>query len=60
MSEMPGVASYDGTILTPGISLAIEPTLPLEDVFFNVEHNVVVTDQGCDILSHFSLDLQEV
>jgi len=60
MSEMPGVASYDDTILTPGISLAIEPTLQLDDVFFNVEHNVVVTDQGCEILSRFPLDLQEV
>jgi len=57
--EMPGVGKDDPTILQPGMVIAIEPGVATEDGTFHQEQNVVVTEDGCTVLSDVPVDLVE-
>ena len=45
------------TALEPGMVVALEPALYAETEGVRLEHVVVVTDDGCELLSQFSLEL---
>ncbi len=50
-SEQPRLTSYNHTPLEPGMVLSIEPVLMTEHGCFSNEENVVVTDDGYELLS---------
>lgn len=50
-TELPHVAEDDTTVLEPGMILTIEPGVATEYGTFHVEENVLVTEQGYEILS---------
>lgn len=51
MTEPPHIAEYDQTVLQPGMAITIEPGVATPYGTFHVEENVVVTDDGCEVLS---------
>ena len=50
-TELPHIAEYDDTILQPGMVIAIEPAVATSYGAFRVEENVVVTEDGHELLS---------
>ncbi len=53
--EPPYMNQTDTTILAPGTVLTLEPFIYQPDVgFFMIEEQVLVTETGCEILSHRS------
>jgi Xaa-Pro aminopeptidase len=59
-TEPPHVALYDHTVLAPGMTITIEPSIANHLGHFNIEENVVVTEDGCEILSTASRELFRV
>jgi Xaa-Pro dipeptidase len=51
VTEPPHIAEYDQTILEPGMVITIEPGVAAEYGTFHIEENVLVTDEGCEVLS---------
>jgi Xaa-Pro aminopeptidase len=51
VTEPPHVAEYDDTILEPGMVITLEPGVATEYGTFHVEENVLVTREGCEVLS---------
>lgn len=51
LSEAPQVATYDNTIIEPGVTVCIEPPLLTSDGFYVVEQVVAVTADGARTLS---------
>ncbi len=56
-TEMPHVALYDDTVLKPGMTITIEPTIATADGHFNIEEDVLVTGDGYEILSRAPREL---
>ena len=50
-TEPPHVAEYDPTVLEAGMVISVEPGVATEYGLFHVEENVVVTEEGCQVLS---------
>jgi Xaa-Pro dipeptidase len=50
-TEMPHIALYDHTVLKAGMTITIEPTVATDYGHFNIEEDVLVTEDGCEILS---------
>lgn len=55
--EEPRVVPGGETALEPGMVVALEPALYSETEGIRLEHVVVVTEDGCELLSQFSLEL---
>ena len=53
-TEMPHIAIYDHTVLKPGMTITIEPTVVTHYGHFNIEENVLVTEDGHEVLSKAS------
>ena len=51
-TEPPHVAHYDDTIMTPGLVFTIEPRFVNQHGIFNCEELVLVTERGCELLTH--------
>ena len=51
VTEPPHIAESDSTILQPGMVITLEPGVATEYGTFNVEENVLVTPEGCEVLS---------
>lgn len=60
MSETPMIASFDDTILEPGMTFAVEPITITNDFVINQEEDIVVTEEGCEILTKASTELREI
>lgn len=51
VTEPPHVATYDPTILEPGMVITVEPGIITDYGAFHIEQNVLVTRDGCEVLS---------
>jgi Xaa-Pro aminopeptidase len=56
-TEPPHVAEYDPTVLATGMVIAIEPGVATDFGVFHVEQNVLVTDDGPEVLSRAPWEL---
>lgn len=59
-TEPPHVASYDATVLEPGMVVTVEPGWILEDGAYICEENLVVTAGGCESLTVTSRELRVI
>lgn len=59
-TETPHIADYDETILAKGMVIALEPSTHTDYGRFNVEENVIVTDNGCEPLASIPWELFEI
>jgi len=50
-TEMPHIALFDHTVLEAGMIITIEPTIATDFGHFNIEEDVLVTEDGYEILS---------
>jgi len=57
VTEMPNIAEYDDTVLEPGMVITIEPGVATPYGMFHVEENVLVTEEGYELLSSASREL---
>lgn len=51
IQEPPHVATYDPTVLEPGMVITVEPGIITDDGAFHIEQNVLVTRDGHELLS---------
>jgi Xaa-Pro dipeptidase len=51
--EEPRIVPYNDTILLPNMVIAIEPGIYEKDYGIRLEHLIVVTETGCDVLTKF-------
>jgi len=56
-TEPPHIALFDNTVVVPGMTITIEPTVVTDYGHFNIESNVVVTGDGFEVLSQASREL---
>lgn len=59
-TEPPSVMISDHTILKPGMILNLEPGIVNEYGVFDVEENLLVTENGCEVLSGAERALYEI
>jgi len=59
-TEMPHIAIYDHTVLKPGMTITIEPTVVTRYGHFHIEEDVLVTEDGYEVLSKASRTLLSV
>ena len=52
VTEPPHIAEYDHTLLEPGMIITLEPGVATEHGTFHIEENVLVTGEGCEVLSN--------
>jgi Xaa-Pro aminopeptidase len=57
--EEPRIVPYNTDELQPGMVIALEPALYKEDYGIRLEHLVVVTRNGCDLLTGFRHSLEQ-
>lgn len=60
LTEPPHIASYDDTVLEPGMTITIEPGFVTDYGVFQAEQNVLVTKDGHEILSIASTELHVI
>jgi Xaa-Pro aminopeptidase len=60
VTEPPHIAEYDPTILEPGMVITLEPGVATEYGTFHIEENVVVTREGCEVLSTAKRDIWRI
>jgi len=51
VTELPHIAEYDDTVLEPGMVITIEPGVATPYGIFHVEEEVLVTEEGHELLS---------
>jgi Xaa-Pro aminopeptidase len=51
ITEPPSINASDETVVRPGMVLTMEPASATDDGFFQLEENLVVTEDGCEILT---------
>lgn len=59
-TELPHVAEEDETVLEPGMVLTVEPGVGTTFGTFHVEENVLVTQQGYEVLSESPRELASI
>ena len=59
-TELPHVAEDDETVLEPGMIVTIEPGVATPFGIFHVEENVLVTEQGHEVLSQAPRELATI
>lgn len=52
ITEPPHIGEHDSTVLEAGMVITLEPGVATEYGTFHVEENVVVTPDGCEVLSN--------
>lgn len=57
VTEPPHISEVDDTVLAPGMVISIEPGVATEYGLFHIEENVLVTDDGCEVLSRAPWEL---
>lgn len=57
ITEPPHVAAYDQTVLEPGMVITVEPGWMREDGCFHVEDNILIVEDGSEVLSQCTRDL---
>jgi Xaa-Pro aminopeptidase len=57
ITEPPHVATYDPTVLEPGMVITVEPGIVERYGTFHVEQNLIITEQGVEITSVAPRDL---
>ena len=57
VTEPPHISEEDPTILAPGMIIAIEPGVATAYGLFHIEENVLVTKDGCEVLSRAPWEL---
>lgn len=57
--EEPRIVPYNNSILEPNMVIALEPAIYKEDYGIRLEHLVVVTETGCEILTNFQHCFEE-
>jgi Xaa-Pro dipeptidase len=60
MTEPPHISEQDHTILEPGMVITLEPGVATTYGTFHVEENVLVTENGFEILSNSPRELQSI
>ncbi|MEM3507666.1 MAG: Xaa-Pro peptidase family protein [Candidatus Bathyarchaeia archaeon] len=60
LTEPPHIAVYDETVLKPGMVITIEPGIVADYGCFHVEENVLVTEDGYEILSIAERELKVI
>jgi len=60
LTEPPHIASYDRTEILPGMVFTIEPAMSTEYGYYQTEMNIVVTEDGCEILNEMELELRVI
>jgi Xaa-Pro aminopeptidase len=60
MTEPPHISEQDHTALEPGMVITLEPGVATTYGTFHVEENVLVTEDGYDILSNSPRELQRI
>ncbi len=58
VSEPPHIASYDETVIRPGMIITIEPGINFEYGTYCTETNCLVTEDGLEILNDFNRELR--
>lgn len=56
-TEPPSIAKWDPIILQKNMVISIEPGLIMEDGVYHVEENLIVTQDGCEVLSQAPREL---
>jgi len=51
--EDPRIVPYNNTTLQPNMIIALEPAIYKKDYGIRLEHLVVVTKNGCEVLTKF-------
>jgi Xaa-Pro aminopeptidase len=59
-TELPHVAEDDETVLKPGMIVTVEPGVATSFGIFHVEENVLVTEQGHEVLSEAPRELASI
>jgi len=59
-TEPPHITEYDETILRPGMTITIEPGVVEQYGVFHVEENILVTEDGTEILSESPRELKSL
>ena len=59
-TEPPHITEYDETILRPGMTITIEPGVVEQYGVFHVEENILVTEDGTEILSESPRELRSL
>ena len=57
VTEPPHISEEDPAILAPGMIIAIEPGVATAYGLFHIEENVLVTEDGCEVLSRAPWEL---
>ena len=52
--EEPRIVPYNTTVLQPGMVIALEPAVYKKDYGIRLEHLMVVTNDGCEVLTKFN------
>jgi Xaa-Pro aminopeptidase len=60
LTEPPHLGCHDDTLLEPGMVVSLEPGVATSYGTFHVEENVLVTEDGCEILSGASRELSTI
>jgi Xaa-Pro aminopeptidase len=60
VTELPHVAEFDSTVLEAGMVITVEPAIATRYGAFHVEENVLVTEEGFEILSTAPWELATV
>jgi len=60
LTEPPHIASYDTTMIQPGMVFTIEPGINTEYGCYQTETDIVVTENGCDILNKMDWELRVI
>ena len=60
VTEPPHLASYDQTVLRPGMAVTVEPAHHAVHGRYNIEENLLVTEDGCELLTNVQRELFEI
>ena len=60
LTEPPSIATCDDTLLQPGMVVTCEPGYVNEIGCFDIEENILVTEDGYEILSSGKRELHEI
>lgn len=58
VTEPPHIAAYDTTEIRPGMVFTIEPGINAEYGTFQTEMDIVVTEDGCEVLNEMNRELR--
>ena len=58
--EEPRIVPYNSMLLQPGMVIALEPAVYKNDYGIRLEHLMVVTEGGCEILTKFEYSFEQI